>query len=178
MAAKNTRKIITILSRYIDYRNHEILREIVTKFCGSSLQSNMQDYCKLLGVFETSTTVDIYIIAVPDEVSEDEKMAFSKMVVRINKPSSQCTLHDVRKLNETIVESSGVCPHSVYISGVADKCVDVTLSFPKSATGWIISVFAPDFMENHNISEISLDGVKLPRHYKVCYFNMINDYIV
>ena len=158
-AAPKTSKYFTILCRHIDYRNYEILRDIVLKFCGPPLQSNMKEYCKMLEVFETSTTVDVYVNAVPDEVTEDKKKAFSEMVVKIDKPASQCTLHDVRKLNEA---NSGLCPHSVYISGVANKCVEVVVRFPSSAAGWVLAALTPHFMTTHHLTEVTLDGSRLP----------------
>ena len=161
MAAQSTKRIITILCRYIDYRNHEILREIVLKFCGPPLQTSMQDYCKMLEVFETSTTVDVYISAVPEEVTEDQKKAFSEMVVKIDKPASQCTLHDVRKLNEAIIASSGLSSHAVYISAVSSKCVVVRFMFSSSVVGWVLAAMTPEFITNHHLTEVTVDGRQL-----------------
>ena len=161
LGAKDAQAILAILCRYIDYRNYEILRDIVLKFCGPPLQTSMQDYCKMLEVFETSTTVDVYISTVPDEVTEDQKKAFSEMKVKIDKPASQCTLHDVRKLNEAIIANSGLCPHSVYISGVANKCVEVVVRFPPSVVGWVLAALTPHFMTSHRLSEVTVDGKQL-----------------
>ncbi|CAI8047428.1 hypothetical protein GBAR_LOCUS26209 [Geodia barretti] len=161
LSAKDSLEILAIICRYIDYRNYEILRDIVLKFCGPPLQTSMQDYCKMLEVFETSTTVDVYISTVPDEVTEDQKKAFSEMVVKIDKPASQCTLHDVRKLNEAIIANSGLCPHSVYISGVANKCVEVVVRFPPSVVGWVLAALTPHFMTTHHLSEVTVDGSQL-----------------
>ena len=161
LGAKDAQAILAILCRYIDYRNYEILRDIVLKFCGPPLQTSMQEYCKMLEVFETSTSVDVYISTVPDEVTEDEKKAFSEMKVKIDKPASQCTLHDVRKLNEAIIANSGLCPHSVYISGVANKCVEVVVRFPPSVVGWVLAALTPHFMTTHHLSEVTVDGSQL-----------------
>ena len=161
LGAKDARAILAILCRYIDYRNYGILRDIVLKFCGPPLQTSMQDYCKMLEVFETSTSVDVYISTVPDEVTEDQKKAFSEMVVKIDKPASQCTLHDVRKLNEAIIANSSLCPHSVYISGVANKCVEVVVRFPPSVVGWVLAALTPHFMTTHHLSEVTVDGSQL-----------------
>ena len=159
--ARNIRKLFAILSRYMTFRNYEILREIIAWLDVGLLHQSMQDYSRMLLKFELSTTVDVYISAVPEEVTEEQKKAFSEMVLRINKPASQCTLHDVRKLNEALIASSGVCPHSVYISGLANKCVEVVVGFPSTAVGWMLGAMTPDFMTRHQLTEVAVDGRQL-----------------
>ena len=161
ISAKDTRKIIAILCRYIDYRNYEILHHVVSKFCGVPLQENMKKYRLSLETFEMHTTVDIYISAVPDEISEEIENGFSEMVVKINKPSSECTLHEVRKLNEATTTKSGLESHSVYISSVAKNCVVVAMRFPSSAVGWVLAAMTPDFIHTQHLTEITMDGKQL-----------------
>ena len=115
----------------------------------------------MLEVFETSTTVDVYISAVPEEVTEDQKKAFSEMVVKIDKPASQCTLHDVRKLNKAIIASSGLSSHAVYIGAVSKKCVVVRFMFPTCAVGWVLAAMTPEFLTTHRLTEVTVDGSQL-----------------
>ena len=161
LEARSIRKLFAILSRYLSFRNYEILREIIVWLSVGPLYQNMLDYCEMLVKFEMSTTVDMYLSAVPEEADEEMKAAFTRMVLRIEKPASECTLYDVRKLNEALVTNSGVSSHSVYISGVANKCVEVAISFPSSVVGWILSAMTPDFMTTHHITEVAVDDRKL-----------------
>ena len=161
LSAKDTQKIVAILCRYIDYRNYEILPHIVTRFCTPPLQESMQNYRVSLEAFEMHTAVDVYISAVPDEMNEELERGFSQMVLKIDKPASQCTLHEVRKLNEAIITTSGLESHSVYIGSVAKNCVMVSVSFPSSAVGWVLSAMTPNFMTTHCLSEVTLDGQQL-----------------
>ena len=162
ISSKNTLKIMAILCRYIDYRNYEILFHLITRFCGVPLQENKKKYRLSLETFEMHTTVDIYISAVPDEISEEIENGFSQMVVKINKPSSECTLHEVRKLNEAMTTKSGLESHSVYISGVAKNCVVVAMRFPSSAVGWVLAAMTPDFIHTQHLTpEITMDGKQL-----------------
>ena len=119
LTAENTRKILAILSRYVDYRNFEILYYIIVYFCSSQLVEAMQQFCKMLEEFETATTVDVYLRAIPDEVDEELLNGFSEMVVKIDKPESQCTLFEIRQLNKAIILKSTLCSHSVYIGAVS-----------------------------------------------------------
>ena len=161
LEAKSMRKVFAILNRYVSYRNYEILQHIVKKFCEAALQQKMQEYCQSLERFEKATPIDIYLVAIPDEANEELENAFSKLVVRIDKPASECTLYDIRKLNEAIIQGSSLCSHSVYISSVADRCVEVVVAFPSSAVGWVLSAMTPAFMHTHLLSEVAVDGKQL-----------------
>ena len=160
-AAENTSKILDILCCHMNYRNYEILLQLITGYCASPLQESMQQYCLSLEGFEKATPIDIYLVAIPDEANEELENAFSKLVVRIDKPASECTLYDIRKLNEAIIQGSSLCSHSVYISSVSDKCVEVVVSFPSSAVGWVLSAMTPAFMHTHLLSEVAVDGIQL-----------------
>jgi hypothetical protein len=159
--ARNTRKIMAILCRYVDYRNYEVFFHVVTGFCGTPLQERMNVYCIELEQFETKTTVDVYIDAVPHEASEDLVNGFSEMAVKIDKPESQCTLLEIRNLNKAIIKKATLCSHSVYIGAVSSNCVLVKLRFPSSAIGWVLGAITPDLMTQHHLTEVSLDGREL-----------------
>ena len=161
LEARNIRKLFAILGRYLSFRNYEILQEIIAWFNVASLQQSMQEYCSMLMKFEILTPVDVYITAVPEETDEEMKKAFTQMVLRIEKPASECTLYDLRKLNESIITNSGLSSHSVYISGVANKCVEVVVRFPPSVVGWVLAALTPHFMTTHHLSEVTVDGSQL-----------------
>ena len=174
LEAKNIRKIFVILSRYWNYRNYEILKEIVISFCNDSLKIRMQEYCTILEEFERSTPVDTYLKAI--SAGEPLKNEFSKMVVQIDKSSSECTLYDIRKLKEEIAEAASLRSHSVYIHDVNVHCVVVVLSFPPSAVGWVLAAMTPDFMTTHHLTKVAVDGEHLTpiqgeRQLLVCVWN-------
>ena len=159
LAARNTVKILAILSRHVDYRNYEPLHEIVVKFCGSLLQASMQDYCVMLEMFEKATPVNTYTNAI--SAGKSLKIAFSRMVLKINKSEFECTLYEIRKLKEEIAEAASLSSHSVYIESEGVHCVEVAISFPSSVVGWILSAMTPDFMTTHHITEVAVDDRKL-----------------
>ena len=173
LQARTIEKIFAILSRYWSYFNYEILLHIINSFCTGTLQARMQTYCKMLREFEMSTTIDVYVCVMPpDKELED---AFSKMVLKIDKTASQCTLYDIRKLNEAITEGSSLCSHSVYVSSVTTNCVVVVVRFPSSAAGWVMAAMTPNFMHTHHLIEVAMDGkyltvVEEDRKELVCVF--------
>ena len=150
----DTKKIFAILRRYCNYRNYAVLREVVIKFCEAVLQQRMQEYCESLEKFEKETAVDIYLKAI--EASEILKTSFTKMTVKINKPASECTLHEIRKLKETIAERASLHSYSMYIEEESVGSVQLELGFPASCVGWILGVFTPDFLATHLLSDVVL----------------------
>ena len=157
--AEDVQGLIGILCRYVNYRNYEPLREIVVMFCGSLLQASMQDYCVMLEMFEKATPVNTYTNAI--SAGKRLKIAFSRMVLRINKSEFECTLYEIRKLKEEIAEAASLSSHSVYIESEGVHCVEVAISFPSSVVGWILSAMTPDFMTTHHITEVAVDDRKL-----------------
>ena len=104
--ARSIEKIFAIIRCYCSYRNYAVLREVVRKFCESVLQRRMQTYCESLEKFEKETFIDVYLKAI--EASDVLTSEFTKMTVKINKPTSECTLHEVRKITEVIAEKANL----------------------------------------------------------------------
>ena len=154
LMAKNTHKIFAILRRYCSYRNYAVLREVVRKFCEAVLQRRMQEYCESLEKFEKATFIDVYLEAI--EASDVLSSEFTKMTVKINKPTSECTLHEVRKITEAIAEKANLQSYSVYIGAALEGSVQLELAFPASCVGWILGVFTPDFLATHLLSDVVL----------------------
>ena len=154
LAAKNMRKVFAILRRYCNYNNYAVLREVVMKFCEAVLQRRMQEYCESLEKFEKATFIDVYLEAI--KASDVLFEEFAKMTVKINKPTSKCTLHEVRKLKETIAERASLQLYSMYIGDISESSVQLELGFPASCVGWILGVFTPDFLATHLLSDVVL----------------------
>ena len=171
LRAKDMEKIFAILRRYCSYRNYAVLREVVRKFCEAVLQRRMQEYCESLEKFEMETAVDIYLKAI--EASDILKTSFTKMTVKINKPASECTLHEIRKLKEAITERASLHSYSMYIEEESVGSVQLELGFPASCVGWILGVFTPDFLATHLLSDVVLGQQHLsildwPQEMLVC----------
>ena len=177
LRAKDMEKIFAILRRYCSYRNYAVLREVVRKFCEAVLQRRMQEYCKSLEKFEKATFIDVYLEAI--EASDVLSSEFTKMTVKINKPASKCTLHEVRKITEAIAEKANLQSYSVYIGAALEGSVQLELGFPASCVGWILGVFTPDFLATHLLSDVVLSQQHLsildwPQEKLVCTYVVFN----
>ena len=157
--ARNIQKLFAILSRYWDYTNYEILLQIVNRFCDVTLKKAMQEYCNMLENFEVATTIDVYIDAI--SASDDRSLTFSQMALKINKPPSVCTLHEIRKLTEDLAEKASVHSYCVYIGSIRQSSVILVLRFPPSAVGWVLAALTPDFLRTHLLAEVTVDGQPL-----------------
>ena len=158
-SAKNIQRLFTIISRYCNYSNYEIILHLIKKFCEAALKSRMFLYRNSLIQFEMATTIDIYLCAIPAhrEVLE----AFSKIVVEIGKPASACTLHEVRQFSEALAERADLLLHSVNIERIAKSSVLVVLRIPPSCTGLVRTAITPEFAHVHHLTEVTVDGVDL-----------------
>ena len=157
--ARNMRKIFAILTRYCDYCNPEILRELVRKFCEAVLQGKMREYCEFLERFEKATTVDVFLMAISARASLS--LAFTRMTVKINKPPSVCTLHEIRMFKEDLTEGASLHSYGMYIESVSESSVLVVLRFPPSCVGWILAAMTPDFMTTHLLTDVVVDEKQL-----------------
>ena len=157
--ARSMRKIFAILTRYCNYRNPEILRELVRKFCEAVLQGKMREYCEFLERFEKATTVDVFLVAI--SARESLSLAFKAMTVKINKPPSVCTLHEIRMFKEDLAERASLHSYGMYIESVSESSVLVVLRFPPSCVGWILAALTPDFMTTHLLTDVVVDEKQL-----------------
>ena len=171
-SAKNIQRLFTIISRYCNYSNYEIILHLIKKFCEAALQARMLCYRDSLIKFEKATTIDVYCLAIPAQHEVLE--AFSKVVAKLNKPASACTLYEVRKMNKDLVEKRYLPQYSVYVECVSEGSVLVVLRIPPSCTGLVRTAITPDFAHAHHLTEVTVDGVPLAISWKereklVCY---------
>ena len=156
--ADNTEKIFDILRPYCNYSNYDIILHLIKKFCDAALKKRMLDYRDSFKNFEMTTMIDIFLCAISASQEGEIHRAFSQMVMTIDKPASECTLHEIRQLTESLVENADVHSYSAYIESVATGSVLVVLRIPQSCVVWVGMAMTPDFMYNHHLREASIDG--------------------
>ena len=163
--AESVRKLLAILRRYCNYSNYDLLLHLIKKFCNTAEKKRMEDYCQSLERFEMATPVNIYLVAISASPAISE--AFSRMATKMNKPASECTLHEIRKLKESLTEKAFLHSYSVYIDTIAESSVLVVLRFPPDCIGWVLAAVTPDFMDTHHLTEVSVNGEYLTLYPKL-----------
>ena len=119
----------------------------------------MLNYCKSLEKFELHTTIDVYLSAI--SASQDLSLEFIRMAMKINKPVTVCTLHDLRMFMNTFADKTSLHSHSMYIESVAESSVLLVVRFPESCVGWVLAAMTPDFLQTHLLSDVTVDGKHL-----------------
>ena len=165
IAAKRVRTLITILCRYWNFSNYDLLQYLIGVFGEEPLKGDMKHYCEVLDTFEIETTIDIFLAAFSanskSSVAFSISVDFSRMVVKINKPPCECTLHDIRVFREALAVQSSFFSHCIYAEAIAASSVRVTLGFHPSALGWVLAALSRSFLESHQLSDIVMEGKPL-----------------
>ena len=116
----------------------------------------MLSYRDSLIVFENATTVDVYLCAISAPPGGRISAGFMRMTLKINKPASECTLHEIRELKESIEEEAALESYAVYIDTPETGSVCVGLCFPEEV-GWMVGVVLTlDFRQKHLLSEVKV----------------------
>ena len=156
LTATDMHKIFAILRRYCTYCNYEVIKVVVRKFCGCLVRQRMEEYCQSLERFEKSTVIDVYLEAISAGCFLSEE--FNKMVMLIDRPTSVCTLYEIRKLKETLSESASLEPYSVYIGEVSRSSVELALGFPAICEGLILEALTTEFLVKNLLLEVVVVG--------------------
>ena len=164
LEASHIPKLFAILGRYCNYSNYDIILIVVERFCETSLKTRMSSYRDSLEKFEMATTVDVYLCAISAHPEGEIWSQFSRMVLKINKPASECTLYQVRQLKELIMERASLHSYSAYIVSTGEGSVSVGLCFPRGCGWWVACVVTPEFRKTHYLTEVTIDGYDITSH--------------
>ena len=156
LAAGRIEMLFSILRRHCNYRNYEIILHIVKRFCKEELKQQMLSYRDSFTAFEKTTTVDYYLCAISAQPDGAISAGFVKMTMKVNKVPSECTLHEIRKLKESIDEEASLESYAMYIDSPVEGSVCVGLCVPERV-GWMVGVvLTPDFRQKHLLSEVTV----------------------
>ena len=159
IAAEKVRILLAILSPYWNYSKYDLLQYLITMFGDDTMKTSMHQYCVVIEKYEIKTTIDVFLAAF--SANSELSVVFSRMVVKINKPPTECTLHDIRVFREALAVQSSICSHSIYVDTVGASSVRVTLGFHPSALGWVLAALSPSFLESHQLSDVVVEGKSL-----------------
>ena len=142
----------------------------------------MLDYRDSRESFERATTVDIFLCAISASTKGKIFRGFSQMVMKIDKPASECTLHEIRRLKESLARDSYIHPYSVFIEESMAECsVVVVLRISPGCVVWMGIAVTPDFMQAHHLTKVSIDGRDITyyqdRKYLVCWMSVSGEYL-
>ena len=154
-------KIWCILNLYWDFLNYGLLERVITKFGSEDLKQKMQDYVEKLSTFKQTTRLCDFIEYCPckDELPSEEDL--KKVVVKIQKEWSHCTLQDVELFKKDLINKFFLPEYEMLLGKAEKGCVCVTwLTSPSIATllQQNLKNIETEFYKKHGIDEVTIDG--------------------
>ena len=159
LAAKTSKKLIAILSRYWSYNNCGILRHIIATFGDDKLKELMRTYEAELEAFEMGAMLDIFIMASTD--SDEIPPEYVDIALKIQKDVSTCTVHEVRRFSESVAKRAAIRNHSIYIGRISISSVCVLLGFHPAVLPLVLAALTCDFLQERLIEDVEVNGQHL-----------------
>jgi hypothetical protein len=156
LEAKNIRKLFAILGRYCNYSNYGIIVVIIKKFGDTDLKKRMLQYCGSIKHFEMTTTIAVYLSAIRACPEGEVSKGFTRMAMKINKPTTACTLYEIRQLKEVIAENASIHSYSVYIKSIEESSVKLVLRVHPACAELLCAALTPDFMYLYNLADVKI----------------------
>ena len=89
------------------------------------------------------------------------------MTIKINKPSSECSLHEIRVLKESIEKEASLESYAMYIETPGEGSVCVKLLIHCQVHYLVAAVLTPEFREEHLLTEVTRKRWVYERNYPV-----------
>ena len=153
--------IWSILNLYWDFLNHGLLEHVINQ-CGSKeLKQEMQDYILELSVFKQTTRLCDFIKNWPCRDERPPEGYLKKVVLKMQKEWSQCTLQDVESFKAALVQRLFLPKYEILLQKAIKGCVCVTwLTSSSTATSLQqnLANIEPEFFKKHGIDAVTIDG--------------------
>ena len=153
--------IWSILNLYWDFLNHGLLEHVINQ-CGSKeLKQEMQSYILALSVFKQTTRLCDFIKNWPCRDERPPEGYLKKVVLKMQKEWSQCTLQDVESFKAALVQRLFLPKYDILLQTAIEGCVCVTwLTSPSTATELQqnLANIEPEFFKKHGIDAVTIDG--------------------
>ena len=153
-------KIWCILNLYWDFLNYELLENIIYKCTHGDLNEQMQDYVDELSAFKRETRLCDFINSWPCRNDRPPDDSLQKVVAKMDKEWSQCTLHDVEASMKALVHKFFLPECDILFRKAERGCVCVTwLTSPSIATllQQNLANIETEFFKKHDITAVIID---------------------
>ena len=160
LKADNIQSLFAILRRYCNYYNYGIIVRIIKKMGDAKLNAGITMYYNSINKFEMSTSVSVYLKAISARPDGDICKGFTRMAVKINKSTDQCSLHEIRQLKKAIAKNAAFRSYGIYMESVAESSVLVQFLVHPACVQMIYDAITPDFAYLYNVTvvEVSNNG--------------------
>ena len=148
------------LNLYWDFLNYGLLEHVINQ-CGSEeLKQQMQDYVDELSTFKQTTRLCDFIESWPCRDDGPPEDRLKKVVVKMQKEWSQCTLQDVESFKTALVQRFFLPKYDILLQTAIEGCVCVTwLTSPSTATllQQNLANIETEFFKKHGINTMTIE---------------------
>ena len=151
--------IFLLLNLYWDFLNYTLLEHIVTEFGNNDTKAAMAVYVCELVAFRKATKLSEFISHWPCTGKVPPDM--SKLVIKMKKDWSNCTLEDVEEFRRTLTQKLLLPSFTVLLRDAEQGCVSFTWLIPSS----IVKILSKDihhtkldWFKEHHIERLAIDG--------------------
>ena len=161
LRADSMEEVFEILHPYWNYADYSLLDCIVEKNCDEKLRHRMKSYKDKLHGFEKETTLESFRMAVPEGPKVLPKY-YSMLTATLEVDAAECTLFDVRKKFEKIVDRANLQPYILQHIKTGYTRTSLLVSFPRSVYKRVKQLLDDKFLQEIGVSPQSLSFKKKP----------------
>ena len=147
------------LNLYWNFLNYGFLEHVIDTFGSADLKQQMRNYVNELALFKQRTLFCDLCDFIRDDRPLDD--CLKKMVVKMQKEWSKCTLQDVELFKKDLVHKFFLPEFAMILQKAERGCVCVTwLTSPSIATllQQNLANIKTEFFKNHGIDAVTIDG--------------------
>ena len=162
--ATTVEEIFSILNSYWNFLNCNLLAHIIGKFGDEELQKQLSSYTTALQAFRLRTRITDFMKAYTGNPSLPQQLLALKM--KIGSEWEQCTLEDAEELRRSMATDSSTTDFTTYFMGGVPGSIYLVWSVSIYAVRFLAAAITSEFLQNHFIEEVTIDGVDL-EEYKI-----------
>ena len=165
-------KIWSRLTIYWDFMNYGLLKHVINKLEREDLKHQMKDYMDELCTFKRRTRLCDFIDSWPCKDERPPEEGLRKVVFKMDRDWTQCTLHDVESFKMALVHKLFLPEYDIILQKAERGCVCVTWVTSPSITTLLQQNLASmeKELKEHKIVTVTIDG-------KDCYPLPITGYL-
>ena len=154
--------IFLLLNLYWDFLNYTLLEHIVNNFGSNDTKAAMANYVTELVAFRKATNLSDFISHWPCTGKVPPDM--SRLVVKMEKDWSNCTLEDVEQFRRTLTQKLLLPSFAVLLRDAEQGCISLTWLIPSSIVKLLskdIHNTKLDWFREHHLERLAIDGQDL-----------------
>ena len=166
--ATTVEEIFSILNSYWNFLNCSLLAHIINKFGDEELQTQLSSYMEALQAFRLRTRITDFFKAYTETPNLPPE--FVPLKIRMGSEWEQCTLEDAEGYRKSMAKNSSTTDFTFYFMGGVPGSIYLVWSVSNHAIRFLAAAMNSEFLQNHSVEEVTIDGVELEEYKHQPYF--------